>query len=337
LAKGKLENILTANSLTARYLNKQKNIRYSSAKYLDKNGIKIECAFANNLKNITLNIPVNGLIVVSGVSGSGKTSLVFDVLHESAKAKKPINCQVISGLGQFNNIIAFDSSAIGQSSISNVLTYTGLFTAIRDIFANTSAAKKQNLGKKHFSFNQKGGRCETCQGQGRIKISMDFLSDVYVECEDCKGKRFSHEVLACKYDGKTIFDILEMTIEEGLEFFNASQKLHKSLSTLCETGLSYIKMGQSLNTFSGGEVQRLKLANILISSKAGRNLFLMDEPTTGLHFHDVNQLLKIIERLISEGHSVIMVEHHPDIIRNADWLIELGPEGGDGGGRVLRG
>lgn len=335
LAQGNLRQIMESESLTARYLNKHEKIQYSSAKNLQQEGILIEGARANNLKNINVNIPLNGLVVVSGVSGSGKTSLVFDVLHESAKANKPIDCTKFSGLEQFSEIIAIDSSAIGQSSSSNCLTYTGIFTAIRELFAKTPEARQQKFSKNHFSFNQKGGRCETCQGQGRIKVSMDFLSDVFVTCEDCKGQRFIPELLACKYEGRSIFDILEMTMEEGQEFFNSNPKLHNALSILCETGLSYIKMGQSLNSFSGGEIQRLKMANILIFAKNGKSLFLMDEPTTGLHFQDVNRLLKIVSRLIGEGHSVLMVEHHPDIIRLADWVIELGPEGGDGGGRVV--
>ena len=335
MAQGKIEDVMASNSLTALYLNHKQEILFPKSSNINPKGIFIQGARANNLQHIDVHLPTNALTVVSGVSGSGKTSLVFDVLHKSAQYNKAIACNEIEGLEQFDEVISFDGSAVHQSTSSNCLTYTGIFTAIRDLFAGTSEAKTAKLAKKHFSFNQKGGRCETCQGQGRVKVSMDFLSDVFVICDDCNGKRFMPEVLACKYKGKSISDVLEMTIAEGKMFFNDQKKLAKAVGILYETGLSYLKMGQALSTYSGGELQRLKLANTLISGKKGNTLFLMDEPTTGLHFEDVNTLMKIIARLIAEGHSVIMVEHHPDIIRLADRVIELGPGGGAEGGKVV--
>ncbi|RLD51726.1 MAG: excinuclease ABC subunit A [Bacteroidetes bacterium] len=335
IAEGNLQSIISnKNSLTGKFLKKPLNV-IRKKRTLQK-GISIEQAYANNLKNIDVNFPSEGIIALTGVSGSGKSSLLFDVLYKSAQTKRPINCKNITGFELFDKIIHVNQSLPGKSTTSNLATYLSFFDTVRDLFANLPQTKEQGIKKSYFSFNTKGGRCETCKGTGKIKISMDFLADVYTLCEDCKGKRFQDNILNIKYKEKSIYDILQFTVTEATHFFSDNKKLLPYFKILSEIGLDYLTLGQSLNTFSGGELQRLKLASSLIEKKKGNNLYLLDEPSTGLHFKDIETLLKLMNNMTETGHTIIIIEHNQDIIRHADYVIELGPEGGDLGGNIVK-
>ena len=304
--------------------------------------IKIVDAYENNLKKINVKIPLGTLTVVTGVSGSGKSTLVNEVLgrtlaHRLGRQKiKPGKAKAVEGLEYIDKMIEIDQDPIGRTPRSNPVTYTGVFDDIRDLFALTPEAKARGYDKGRFSFNVKGGRCEMCQGDGVKRISMHFLPDVYVPCEECGGKRYNDETLQVTFKGKSIYDILEMTVEEGLEFFTNIHKIKHRLQTLFDVGLSYIKLGQSATTLSGGEAQRVKLASELQRKATGKTLFILDEPTTGLHSYDVGKLITVLQRIVDNGDTVIVIEHNLDIIKNADYVIDLGPEGGDEGGMLIQ-
>ncbi len=331
------------NSITGQYLSGKKKIPVPQ-KRREGNGNTLEIvkAHANNLKNISVSIPLGKFTCVTGVSGSGKSSLVNEVLcsYVSQKVnvnskKFPVNVDRIDGVENIDKIIVIDQSPIGRTPRSNPATYTGVFTEIRNVFASTPDAKMKGFGPGRFSFNVKGGRCEACQGDGIIEYEMHFLPDVYVPCEVCKGKRYNHETLEVKYKGKSISDVLDMTIEEGLEFFKNFPSIERKLKTLYDVGLGYIKIGQPSTTLSGGEAQRVKLATELSKRSTGKTLYVLDEPTTGLHTHDVKRLINILDRFVDAGNSVVVIEHNLDIIKTADHIIDLGPEGGERGGKVV--
>ena len=301
----------------------------------------IKNARENNLKNIDVEIPLGVMTVVSGVSGSGKSTLVNEILSKELLSRKHRAQEVpgahdeILGLEKLDKAIVIDQSAIGRTPRSNPATYTGVFTQIRELFAGTPEANIRGYKAGRFSFNVKGGRCENCQGDGVIKIEMHFLPDVYVECDVCHGKRYNREALEILYKGKTISDVLEMTIDEATEFFENIPAIHRKLKTIQEVGLGYIKLGQPATTFSGGEAQRIKLATELARASTGKTMYILDEPTTGLHNADVKRLLSILNRLVDVGNSMVIIEHNLDIVKSADWLIDMGPEGGAGGGTVV--
>ena len=281
------------------------------------------------------------LVCVTGVSGSGKSTLINDTLYASAArhlygaSAEPAEHEAIEGLDQFDKVINVDQSPIGRTPRSNPATYTGLFTPIRDLFAGTPESRARGYGPGRFSFNVKGGRCETCQGDGVIKVEMHFLPDVYVTCDVCHGKRYNRETLEVRYRGRNICEVLDMTVEAAHELFTAVPAIARKLQTLMEVGLGYVRLGQSATTLSGGEAQRVKLALELSKRDTGRTLFILDEPTTGLHFHDIDLLLRVLHRLRDHGNTVVVIEHNLDVIKTADWVIDLGPEGGDGGGAVI--
>lgn len=343
VAAGTLDTIIqNKNSLTGKFLSGQEAIkvparrRSSNGKFLTVYG-----ASENNLKNINVSIPLGNLVCVTGVSGSGKSSLVSDILakalavHLNRSKLKPGKFQALEGVGHLDKVIEIDQSPIGRTPRSNPATYTGVFTDIRSVFAATREAKMRGYLPGRFSFNVVGGRCEACQGEGSLKIEMHFLPDVYVVCEVCKGKRYNEETLAVKYKGKNIADILNMSVEEALEFFAAVPKIQRRLKTLYDVGLGYIKLGQPATTLSGGEAQRVKLAAELAKVATGRTFYILDEPTTGLHFADVAKLLSVLHRLVDAGNTVVVIEHNLDVIKNADYIIDLGPEGGDKGGYIV--
>ncbi|MDO8705718.1 MAG: excinuclease ABC subunit UvrA [Sulfuricaulis sp.] len=301
----------------------------------------IRGATGNNLKNVDVSIPVGLFTCVTGVSGSGKSTLINDTLYASVakhlygSALDPAPCRAIEGLEQFDKIVDIDQAPIGRTPRSNPATYTGLFTPIRELFAATPMARERGYGPGRFSFNVRGGRCEACQGDGLIKVEMHFLPDIYVPCDVCRSKRYNRETLDIRYKDKTIDEVLAMTVEAAAGFFSAIPVVNQKLQTLLDVGLSYIKLGQSATTLSGGEAQRIKLARELSKRDTGRTLYILDEPTTGLHFHDIEQLLTVLMRLRDRGNTVVVIEHNLDVIKTADWLIDLGPEGGDGGGEIL--
>ena len=297
-------------------------------------GISILGAKANNLNNFDLNIPSGGIIVISGVSGSGKTSLAFNVIADSFNTGRPINCKNIS----FNNIdhvLVINQEKIGTSPLSTSATYTGLFDLIRDLFARLEESKSRGLKKSHFSFNSKEGRCPTCKGMGFVKVSMDFLSDVWVRCDTCHGNRYKDSILKIRFNSHNINDILNLEISEAIVIFEGHPNIIKILKVLEEIGLGYIKLGQATSTLSGGETQRLKLANNLIKERSENCLFIFDEPSTGLHMQDVEKLIMVFDNLVETDNTVIVVEHNKDIIKASDWIIDLGPEGGDNGGEIV--
>jgi excinuclease ABC subunit A len=343
VACGTLEDITSnPSSITGAYLSGRKSMPLPRARRQPKGEyIKIVGARANNLKNITVNIPLGLLVVVTGVSGSGKSTLVFDILYK-ALAKKlygsredPGEHTAIYGMEYIDRIIDVDQSPIGRTPRSNPATYTGVFTYIRDFYAKLPEAKAKGFKPQHFSFNMKGGRCETCEGEGYIRIEMHFLPDVYVPCEVCRGTRYNSEVLEVKYRGKSIADVLDMTVDEALEFFEDVPNIRRKLQLMADVGLGYIKLGQPSTTLSGGEAQRIKLAKELSKMPTGRTLYILDEPTTGLHFEDVRKLIDVLHRLVDNGNTVLVIEHNLDVIKNADWVIDLGPEGGDDGGYLV--
>ena len=295
----------------------------------------------NNLKGIDVDFPLGIMTCVTGVSGSGKSSLVNEILYKSlAKTLNRARTiagkhKSIEGAGQLDKVINIDQSPIGRTPRSNPATYTGVFDMIRDLFASTPDAKMHNYKKGRFSFNVKGGRCEACSGDGIIKIEMNFLPDIYVPCEVCDGKRYNRETLEVKYKGKTIFDVLDMTVEEALHFFGNIPSIRNKMQTLYDVGLSYIKLGQPSTQLSGGEAQRIKLATELSKRSTGKTVYILDEPTTGLHFADVHKLVDILKRLTDGGNTVIVIEHNLDVIKTADYIIDIGPEGGERGGTVI--
>jgi excinuclease ABC subunit A len=295
----------------------------------------------NNLKNLNVEIPLGQLVVVSGVSGSGKSSLINDILAKELSARLhrantvPGRHDEIIGIDQLDKAIIIDQSPIGRTPRSNPATYTGLFTPIRELFASTPESKIRGYNPGRFSFNVRGGRCENCSGDGIIKIEMHFLPDVYVPCEECKGKRYNREALEIHYKGKTISDILQMTCEQALDFFANIPVIARKLQTLVDVGLGYITLGQSATTLSGGEAQRIKLATELSRRPTGRTLYILDEPTTGLHIADVDKLLGVLHALVDAGNSMIVIEHNLDVIKSADYLIDMGPEGGEAGGEII--
>jgi excinuclease ABC subunit A len=336
VARGNVQQLKNnKHSKTGQYLNDPNTIPVPRKRRDLAKGLQITGAFANNLQDIDILIPSGGIIVITGVSGSGKSTLLFDVAAASLEKREPVGCRSIIGFDNYNMVIKVDQEPVGPNPASNPATYTGIFTDIREIFARTETARSKNYKKDRFSFNIKGGRCEVCQGMGRVHTSMDFLVDVWTICDECKGKRYNEETLQCKFQGKTIADVLEMTVNEAIDFFPHHLHIHKTLKTMEEVGLDYLQLGQPANTLSGGESQRLKLVNQLIKGKGEKNLYLLDEPTTGLHFEDIRRLLALFHGLADQGHTLLVIEHHPDIIKNADYVIDLGPEGGDRGGRIV--
>jgi len=329
-------------SLTGAYLNKTQQIE-TKTRLRDTSGnrIRLRGARQNNLKNIDVEIPLGVLICVTGVSGSGKSSLINETLYPILKNRIFFTHSdeglylAIDGTEHLDKVINLDQSPIGRTPRSNPATYTKVYDAIRDLYTLTPEARARGYKKGRFSFNVKGGRCEACEGQGQVKIEMHFLPDVYVDCEVCKGKRFNRETLEVKFKGKNVADILDMTIDEAADFFENLATIHETLELLKDVGLGYVKLGQPATTLSGGEAQRMKIASELRKKATGKTLYILDEPTTGLHFEDVRKLLQVLERLVDLGNTVLVIEHNLDIIKNADWLIDLGPEGGDKGGRLL--
>ena len=343
VAQGTLQDIINCEeSLTGQYLSGEKFIPVpKTVREGNGNFLHIKNAHLNNLKNIDVDIPLGKIVVLTGISGSGKSTLMQDLIYEYAIHKlrgnkpKPQGVDEIEGFENIDKIIDIDQSPIGRTPRSNPATYTDLFTHIRDLFAKTNEAKVRGYKPGRFSFNVKGGRCEACKGDGVNKIEMNFLSDVYVKCPVCKGQRYNHETLEVKYKGKSIADVLDMSVKEALEFFDSIPSIKNKLQTLYDVGLDYIKLGQSATTLSGGEAQRIKLASELNKRATGKTLYLMDEPSVGLHWADLDKLIKIIQKLADQGNTILIIEHNLDLIKVADYIIDLGPEGGNGGGQIV--
>ncbi len=344
VAQGTPAEIMTnPDSVTGEYLSGRRKIEVPAQRRpVGDKWLKLLGASGNNLKKVNLHIPVGVMTCVTGVSGSGKSTLINDTLFRiahrdlnGATVEEPAAYLDIQGLEHMDKVVDIDQSPIGRTPRSNPATYTGLFTPIRELFAGTQEARSRGYQPGRFSFNVKGGRCEACQGDGVIKVEMHFLPDVYVPCDVCKGKRYNRETLEVKYKGKTIHEVLEMTVEDAREFFDAVPALARKLQTLMDVGLSYIRLGQSATTLSGGEAQRVKLARELSKRDTGQTLYILDEPTTGLHFHDIQQLLQVLEKLRDNGNTIVVIEHNLDVIKVADWIVDLGPEGGAGGGTIL--
>jgi excinuclease ABC subunit A len=344
VAQGTLKDILASEaSLTGRYLSGKMSIPLPGTRRAAREGraLKLINAHGNNLKNITLNLPTGIFVCVTGVSGSGKSTLINDTLYTitanqlNGAAHEPAPYEAIEGIEFFDKVVNVDQAPIGRTPRSNPATYTGLFTPIRELFAGTVQARERGYEPGRFSFNVKGGRCEACQGDGMIKVEMHFLPDIYVPCDVCHGQRYNRETLEVQYKGRNIHEILQMTVEEAFDFFHAVPVVRRKLQTLMDVGLTYIRLGQAATTLSGGEAQRVKLALELSKRDTGRTLYILDEPTTGLHFHDIDMLLKVLHRLVGNGNTVVVIEHNLDVIKTADWVIDLGPEGGEGGGRII--
>ncbi|MGF1738437.1 excinuclease ABC subunit UvrA [Photobacterium satsumensis] len=345
IAEGKLADIVANdNSLTGQYLSGKKGIAVPEQRVVmdPERTVKLLGATGNNLKNVDVEIPVGLLTCITGVSGSGKSTLIndtfFQIAHHQlngATSGRAAPYKEIQDLEHFDKVIDIDQSPIGRTPRSNPATYTGIFTPIRELFSGTQESRSRGYKPGRFSFNVKGGRCEACQGDGVIKVEMHFLPDVYVPCDACKGKRYNRETLEVRYKGKTIDEVLELTVEDAREFFDAVPAIARKLQTLIDVGLSYIRLGQAATTLSGGEAQRVKLARELSKRDTGKTLYILDEPTTGLHFHDIQQLLNVLHRLRDHGNTIVVIEHNLDVIKTADWIIDLGPEGGSGGGEIV--
>jgi excinuclease ABC subunit A len=345
VAAGTLQELLAhPQSLTAKYLRNELSIavpRHRVKPSPDRGWLEVLGARENNLKNIDARIPLGTLTCVTGVSGSGKSTLVDDILRRALFRKffgskeRPGVHRALKGFESLDKVIVIDQTPIGRTPRSNPATYTGMFNSIRDLFARLPSAKIRGYSSGRFSFNVKGGRCEKCQGDGLIKIEMHFLPPVYVTCEACNGRRYNRETLEITYKGENIADVLDMTVDEAATFFRAVPKVYEPLLTLAEVGLGYIRLGQSATTLSGGEAQRVKLGAELSRKETGRTLYILDEPTTGLHFHDVAKLLEVLFKLRASGNTLIVIEHNLDVIKTADWIIDLGPEGGDAGGQIV--
>ena len=333
----------TKNSLTAQYLSGIKKIptpdKRRPAK--EKQFLKLSGAEGNNLRKVNVKIPLGTFTCVTGVSGSGKSSLIIETLFRSAARQlmksryNPSPYKTIHGLDNLDKVIDINQSPIGRTPRSNPATYTGAFSPIRDWFTNLPEARARGYKPGRFSFNVKGGRCESCQGDGVIKIEMHFLPDIYVECESCRGERYNRETLEIEYRDKSIADVLNMTVEEGCVFFKAVPSIKTKLDSLSQVGLGYVKIGQPATTLSGGEAQRVKLAKELSKRSTGRTLYILDEPTTGLHYEDVRKLLDVLHTLVEQGNTIIVIEHNLEVIKTADWIIDMGPEGGDRGGEII--
>ena len=343
VACGSVEEIMAEpRSITGQYLSGKKKIKVPEKRRTGNGGaLKILNATQNNLKNVTVEFPLGVMTCVTGVSGSGKSSLINDILYKKLAADlngaklRPGRFEAIEGLELVDKVIGIDQSPIGRTPRSNPATYTGVFTDIRNLFAQTTDAKMRGYNAGRFSFNVKGGRCEACEGDGIIKIEMHFLPDIYVPCEVCKGKRYNRETLEVRYKDKNIYDVLDMTAEEAVAFFENIPRIRRKIQTLVDVGLGYIKLGQSATTLSGGEAQRVKLALELAKVSTGRTVYILDEPTTGLHTADVHKLIKVLQKLVDAGNTVIVIEHNLDIIKVSDHIIDLGPEGGSAGGEII--
>jgi excinuclease ABC subunit A len=345
IAQGTPEQVIkNPASLTGQYLSGKLNIAVPKKRTDHHNNqwVKIVGATGNNLKKVTFKLPLGLLTCVTGVSGSGKSTLVNDTLYplaaitlNGASQMKPLAYESVEGLNLLDKVVDIDQSPIGRTPRSNPATYAGLFTPIRELFAQTKESRARGYQPGRFSFNVKGGRCEACQGDGLVKVEMHFLADVYVTCDICLGKRYNRETLEIKYKDKNIHQVLDLTVEDAVIFFDAVPVIKRKLDTLISVGLSYITLGQSATTLSGGEAQRVKLSRELSKRDTGKTLYILDEPTTGLHFHDVAQLLEVLHRLRDKGNTVVVIEHNLDVIKTADWIIDLGPEGGGNGGQII--
>jgi excinuclease ABC subunit A len=344
VAAGNYDEIIgNENSLTGKYLTGEYKVVVPGNVRKWNSSITVEGARQHNLKDITVDFPLNVLCVVSGVSGSGKTTLVKQILYPALKKikgepaeKVGLHKAITGDIDNISQIEMIDQNPIGKSSRSNPVTYIKAYDEIRDLYARQPLSKMRGFQPKHFSFNVDGGRCDACKGEGEQVVEMQFLADVHLTCDVCNGKRFKEEVLEVQYKGKSVFDVLEMSVDEALEFFKEEKELYKRIQPLSSVGLGYIKLGQSSDTLSGGEAQRVKLASFLGKGKGqGHILFIFDEPTTGLHFHDIKKLLASFNALIEQGHSILVIEHNTDVIKSADWLIDLGPEAGDAGGNLV--
>ena len=340
---GPLKKVLKSKkSLTAKYLRGEEKIVVPQKRRIPiRKQLTILGASEHNLKNLNINFPLEVFTCVTGVSGSGKSTLVNDIIYKALtrhfyrSLDQPGSYREIKGIQHLNKIINVDQSPIGRTPRSNPATYTKVFSPIRDLFAATKDARMKGFGAGRFSFNVSGGRCDNCQGGGFLKVEMQFLPDVYLPCDICQGKRFKKETLKVRYRGKNIADVLEMTVNEGLAFFYDIPQIHDILKVISEVGLGYIKLGQPATTLSGGEAQRVKLASELARKSTTRTLYILDEPTTGLHFEDIKKLLAVVQKLVDQGNTIIMIEHNMDVIKSADWIVDLGPEGGDGGGKLI--
>jgi excinuclease ABC subunit A len=345
VAQGTIEDILNSkDSLTGKYLSGKEKIEIPATRGKpdpDKQ-LRVLGATGNNLQGVDLSIPIGLLTCVTGVSGSGKSTLINNTLYPLAASKlngattlTAAKHKSVEGLDLLDKVVDIDQSPIGRTPRSNPATYTGIFTPVRELFAGTQEARTRGYKPGRFSFNVKGGRCEACQGDGVVKVEMHFLPDVYVACDVCRGKRYNRETLEVKYKGKNINEVLDMTIEAAREFFDAVPAIARKLQTLMEVGLSYICLGQAATTLSGGEAQRVKLSRELSKRDTGKTLYILDEPTTGLHFHDIKQLLAVLHHLRDQGNTIVVIEHNLDVIKTADWVVDLGPEGGSGGGMII--
>ena len=309
----------------------------------DRGHLRIREGVAFNIKHLNAEIPLGKLVAITGVSGSGKSTLLYEIIHKNLQARLEykyrtndiFNCESFTGTEYLSRTVLIDQSPIGRTPRSNPATYTGAFTFIRDLFAESEEARLRGWGPGRFSFNVKGGRCETCQGNGTIAVEMHFLPTVYVTCDVCRGKRFEKDTLEVKYKKKNIWEVLEMTVEEALAFYEDIPAIHDRLKTLNEVGLGYLKLGQSATTLSGGEAQRVKISSELYRPYAERTIYLLDEPTVGLHYEDVRKLIEILQKLVNKGNSVLLIEHNMDVIKSADYVIDIGPEGGKGGGQIV--